>query len=104
MQTARKVVFAMVASMGVLGFPGGVETVAAKSGQVNPRSSMPLTGESKQESWLDTPEGAEASEIMQKALKGEIDDKEFARLKAEWRAKWIEGKPSPSEVPLMQVK
>jgi len=44
MQTARKVVFAMVASMGVLGFPGGNDSVAAPAAQVN---SAPSNADAK---------------------------------------------------------
>lgn len=41
MHSAKRIVIAMVASMGVLGFPGGVETVSAKTEQVNPRAQKP---------------------------------------------------------------
>ena len=33
---------------------------------------------------------------MQKAMKGEISDEEFMRLKEQWRAKWVDGKGATS--------
>jgi hypothetical protein len=63
--------------------------------QAAPKSGMPskpnAAGEQSGD-WIDTQEGQEATAIMERALKGEIDNNEFVRLREAWRQKWVNGK------------
>ena len=76
----RSIIWVLIMASGLLG-----------SVQAAPKSGMPskpnAAGEQSGD-WIDTQEGQEATAIMERALKGEIDNNEFVRLREAWRQKW----------------